>query len=450
MLGYLVQRTLQSLRQTGGRLRSHPVRTSLVLTALICAGLAGGIYLYTLDQWHKAQRALSADRADEARSRLRLCQLVWPRSIPVKLLAARAAWLGGDLDGAERLLNDCLKLNEDATPATQLEFLLMRAEAGDIDRVGPSLLALVDRHHPETPFILEIMARAYMHNLQYRTAYACLSRWIKEAPDAARAYYYRGWVRERENDAVSALEDYNQALLLDPGLFRARLRVAEMLLEQNRPLEALPHLDRLAQDVPDNPEVMALRGRCYLLQVRNDEARRLLEAAVQHLPDNLPVLRSLGKLDLEEQRPGEAEKWLRHALEVDPSETEALFLLAGVLKLQNRPREAAEAMAEFDRRAARSHRLNELLTAEATHASKDPRVETELGTILLGVGQERQGVHWLNQALQHDAGYAPALRALAEYHTRKGEKEIAAALQSRLAEEKKAGGNRPNPDPRGK
>src|SRR5262249_42097663 len=152
-------------------------------------------------------------------------------------------------------------------------------------------------------------ARAYMHRLRYQPANACLSRWIEEAPDSAKPYYWRAWVLERMNNPRKAMADYRCALEHDPEHFQARLRIAEMLLEDNDPLRALPHLERLRRTFPDSPHVKARLGQCYLLQGKRAQARELLEAAQPDLPDDAPLLIHLAKLDLQE-RPARAERWL--------------------------------------------------------------------------------------------------------------------------------------------
>jgi len=91
----------QSLRAGARAVASLPKRAwrrkwltlALTVTVLTLAVL-GGIW-YVWGQWRSAQAALTADRPEEARSRLAVCLLVWPRDPEVHLLAARAARLSG-------------------------------------------------------------------------------------------------------------------------------------------------------------------------------------------------------------------------------------------------------------------------------------------------------------------------------------------------------------------
>src|SRR5262249_53021354 len=140
-----------------------------------------------------------------------------------------------------------------------------------------------------------------------------------------------------------------QAVELDPNLVPARLRVAELLLEDKQPLDALPHLEMLHAQFPEHPEVLARLGQCRFLQGQGDEARQLLLAARKGLPEDPLVLLYLARLELQEGRAVEAEEWLRRALKAAPADTEAHYALVSALQLQGRRKEAAEALQECEK-----------------------------------------------------------------------------------------------------
>jgi tetratricopeptide (TPR) repeat protein len=384
-------------------------------------------------QWHEAKAALAADRPAEARDRLAVCLLVWPRDPEVHLLAARAARLSNDAQAAEDHLNQCLKLHGGATEAVQLEFLLLRVQTGEVDEVAPTLIDCVEKGHPESAIIMETMARAYIQTLRYKPAYACLTRWIEIRPEA-KAYQWRGWVMERMDHHQTAADDYKRALELDPDLVPVRLRVAEMSLEDSDPQAALPHLERLRKQHPDRPEVLARLGQCRFLQGYLQEARQFLEAAVQKLPRDPLLLVHLAKLEIQEGRPAEAERWSRRALEVDPYDTEAEYTLFSSLQDQGRREEAAVALDRCEKHKALVLQANKLLKEEADHPTTDARAPSEAGAALLLIGQERLGEYWLHEAERRDPRHQPTLKALAEYYENKGESERAATYRRRLAE----------------
>jgi tetratricopeptide (TPR) repeat protein len=417
--------------------RRHPYATALIVAILVLAGAFVGLPVYALRQWHAAQAAVKAGRPEEAQSSLDLCLFVWPRSVPVHLLAARAARLRGDFGGAEAHLNQCLKLRPGATEAIQLEFLLMRVQRGEEDEVVSELLLYVEDNSPEAPVILETLARAYMYNLRYGPAFTCLSQWIAVAPDSAEPLRWRGWVLERLNDPEGAMKDYKRALELGPDLASVRLRLAEMYLDRSNPSEAQAHLERLQGQTPDRPEVQARIGQCRFLQGDHEEARRLLEAAVEQLPNDPLVLIHLAKLDLQGNRPAKAEQWLRRALKVDPTDTEAEFTLVASLQSQGRWDEAKTVLEQYQKDTAMLKRVARVLQQEAEKPSADPDALSEMGSLFLRTNP-RVGLYWLHRALERDRGHQPTHKVLAEYYESKGDQEKAALHRHQLKPDSKA------------
>jgi tetratricopeptide (TPR) repeat protein len=422
------------LRTLGRTLRARPLISGLVVALVLAAGAAGAVYGYVWHKWQTAQLDLREGRWEDARAGLEVCLTVWPSSPEVHRMAARAARMCGDIADAEAHLKQCIRLENGASEATQLEFLLMRVQTGDEEEVAPKLFQLVDRGQPQAELILETVARAYMHRLRYGPAYAALTRWIKAFPNAAKPYHWRGWVLERMDQHREGMKDYLKALEREPDLVPVRLRVAEMLLEDNQTLQALPYLEKLRRDYPERPDIMAKLGVCRLAQGKVEEARKLLEDAAARLPNDPWVLLNLGKLENQSDRPVEAEHWLRRALKADPSDTEVQFNLAESLKSQGRVAEHDEMMARCNEEKALLKQANQLLQDEAKHPSNDPAAPAKLGALLLGVGQERLGLYWLDQALQRNPKYQPAHRALAEYFEKKGNRQRAAFHRQKLAE----------------
>ena len=403
---------------------------ALCLVLLVLVGAAGGGYAYALGQWKAAQEAVNAGRPSDARHGLRVSLLVWPRSVAVHLLAARAARLKGDFADAEAHLNRCLQLRAGPKDDIQLEFLLLRVQAGEVDDVAPELWACVRNKHPESALILKTLSRSYMHNLRYGPALTALDRWAEEVqgtPAAAEPLFYRGWVLERLHASQDAMASYKKALDADPDYVPVELRVAELLLEKANPPEALAQLEHLRKQRPDRADVTARLGQCYFMMGRTDEARPLLEAAAARLPDDSFVLNHLAKLDLQEDRAPEAEVLLRHALKVDPFDLEAEYALSSCLQAQGRREEAAAALDDSRHKKGLLEKADRLLGDLAEgRSSADADTLGALGADLLRLGQESQGLYWLDQALLLDPNHQPSHRALADYFEGKGEHEKAA------------------------
>jgi predicted Zn-dependent protease len=406
--------------------------TALIAALVLLLGSAAGLYAYALHQWAGAREALRQGRPEDAHRMLDFCLLVWPRSVPVHLLTARAARMHGELAVAEEHLNRCLKLGTGVNEAIQLEYLLLRVQLGEVEQVERQLVNLVESKHPESALILETLAGAYMNNLRYSPALRCLHRWLQLDPDSAQAYKWRGWIYDRMNHPNEALQDYEHALQLDPDLLTVRIRVAELYLERVDPKRAAPHVERLFAEHPDRAVVKARLGQCRMLQGRMDEARELLEAAVEELPDDPLLLIHLAQLDIRQGRPEWAEQWLRRVLKADPADSVARYTLFTALQRQGREQEAQQALADHKKYKLLLERANKLLRDEAEQTGTDPEIPAEAGTILLQIGQERLGLYWLHQALRRDPNHQQAHRALADHYDRAGDKEKADSHRKQL------------------
>jgi tetratricopeptide (TPR) repeat protein len=406
--------------------RRRPWAAAAAALALAAAAASAG-WACARYQWQAARAALAADRPQEARARLALPLALWRWDPEVQVLAARAARMSGDLPAAEAHLKRSLRLAGGATEAAQLEFLLLRVQTGEIDRVAPPLLEAADRGHPDAPLILSTLAVAYMNNLRYGRAYACLSRWVELRPDAAKAYQFRGWVLERLVRRKEALADYRKALEIDPDLLAARLRLAEILLEEHQPQLALPHLERLRRQAPDDALVQGRLGMCLLHRGETREARPLLEAAAARLPNDPALQVNLARLDVQEGRAAAAERRLREVIRRDPSDSEALFTLFSAVKAQRREEEAREALAEYERAKALLARTHKLLREVVETPSATAADFAELGELLLGMNQEDRGLYWLHKALERDPDNQRSHRVLAEHYERKGDAGRAAS-----------------------
>jgi tetratricopeptide (TPR) repeat protein len=424
----------KALRAAGTPLRvvrRRPLTSTAVLVLLLAGGLFAG-WRYAVAQWHEAEAAVREERVQVAQQKLDFCRKVWPYSHEVELLSARTARWSGDIKSAEAHLNRCLELNGGATDDIQREFLLLRVQAGQVDELAPALFNLVNSNHPDSREILNTIASAYIVRLRYKPAYACVNKWVEVEPGYAKPYYLRALVLERLNNQKAASEDYHKALQIDPDMVPARLRIAEMLLEDKQAPEALPHLERLRELAPDDPQVKARMGICLFLQGRGPEARVLMEEAVVHLPKDPALLVTLANLELQDGQPAKAEARLREVLAKDPSDTEALFVLVSALQVQGRAEEATNALVDYEEKKGVVEKINTFLRDRADDPSATVDEFAEAGILFLRIKRDRLGVQWLERALERDPGSQPAHRALAEHFERKGNADAAAAHRRHL------------------
>jgi tetratricopeptide (TPR) repeat protein len=402
----------------------------LLLAAVACGA---GVYLWGAYHYHAAQRALEEERFAEARRDVELCLAVWSGSARANLLAARVERLAGNFPQAETYLAACKRLNHGATEESQLEWLLLRAERGETDDVDRGLWRLVDAGHHDRVLILETLARAYMRELRFSRALACLDRLLQMNPDSVRALNWRGWVRQRLNQWSEAIEDYQHALKLAPQRWAVRMRLAELLLNAHDVPAARPHLRRLSRTDPDRPEVRIALARYRSLQGRFQEACALLDRVLADQPDHLEALVYRGKVELQRGRSAAAEPWLCRALRQNEYDVDAQSALYDCLRWQpHRKQEALAQLRRAERVRARTERLGFLLRRGLEEEPRNPALAAEAGEILLDMGRVSIGLHWLSRALTLDPRHRRAHAVLARYYE-KAKQPDRAAKHRRLA-----------------
>jgi tetratricopeptide (TPR) repeat protein len=411
-------------------IRSHPKLSLVIALLLLATGLIAGIPLWALYHYRAAEQALEEGHLPRAREHIESYLAVWPRNPDANLLAARVERLAGNFPEAEGYLSRCKDLNHGATRATQLEWLLLRAQRGEVDQVARGLWRLVEDRGADSTIILETLARVYIRELRFPQALDCLHRWLDIEPNAVLALDWRGWVQERLEHFHEARKDYERALELAPERLEVRVRLTELLLTANDVRAARPHLRRLRQSDPDRPDVLIALARCRFLQGKFPEARTLLDRVLADQPENVNALICRGKLDLRANRPAQAEAWLRRALRHNPLDIEVQNALYDSLRRQpNRAREAAAQERRCKEVKARTERLGMLLRGGAEKHAGNPAAFAEVGAILLDMGQDSLAIYWLSRALKLDSHHRRTHEVLARYYDKL--KQPAKAAQHR-------------------
>jgi tetratricopeptide (TPR) repeat protein len=403
----------------------------LLALLLLLAALALGLAFCATQVWawyhfQGAQQDLRHYRLAEARDHLDKCLRFWPHSFQTHLLAAQTARRLGDLEEAERHLARCQEIRGGFPEEVVVEQALLRAQRGGMDETVGYLRPLVEQHHPATPLILEAMALGYFKAYRYTDAAAVLELWVERSPNDVEARFLRGSAREKLGVAQLAIEDYRRVIELDPDNDDCRLQLAGLLLDENAPGEALEHLEHLARKHADDLQILVRLARCQMALGREPEAGDILDRVLQEHSRFRPALCARGQLAMELNEPAEAEKWLRQALALDSADFLTQYTLARSLRQQGKDREARAVEERVAVMQTDTARIRKIIKEEIPLAPHDPALRTEVGTILLRAGSDREGLQWLHSALQEDAGYQPAHAVLAAYLESHGDARQAA------------------------
>lgn len=148
-------------------------------------------------------------------------------------------------------------------------------------------------------------------------------------PEALTRYLSGSLLEERGQD-VDALEEYLQALRLDPDRPAIELRVSELAARLGEAQRSLEYALRALAHEPGNARASWLQGSALFNLGRPQESLKALQAAVAADSEQADYWKTLARVaDLLDQVEWVAAGW-RHAVELDDGDGEAWFQLAAV------------------------------------------------------------------------------------------------------------------------
>lgn len=413
--------------------RRHPrIGTAVTIVAILVSVGAGG-YAIAHHHYRAAEAALDRWHFDEARAHLAWCMRLLPRSPKILLLAARVERMRGDFAQAEAFLNEAGELQGGATEASQIEWVLLRCQLGEMDAVAPSLNYSVSQGCPDSGAILETMSRVYFQESRLIESLVCLDRWVAMEPTSARAFDVRSGVYLVLGKSPEAIADCERALELEPDRSWVRLRLIHLYLREVNPEAARPHLEYLQATQADDAKTQNVLARYLSLVGKADEARALFDRAYAGDPNDEAALLARAKLELQMGDAAAVETWGKRVLKQNAYSPEAHFLLYRSMQLQGRSSEAARFKKDHERLEAASQKLGKLLTSSPRQLAQDPALGTELGRVFLELGHATAGQVALFKVLERDRGYRPAHEALAAYYERTGAADKAKRHRDALA-----------------
>jgi tetratricopeptide (TPR) repeat protein len=156
----------------------------------------------------------------------------------------------------------------------------------------------------------------------------------------------------RDADAQSLLE---ACLRLYPGFDLARYNLALVLFRQNRPAEAIPHLEQLRRKDAESPAYRALLAACLAMIGAYDRSIELYERLLHDFPNQPKIWLSFGHALKTVGRRDDSLVAYRRALAQAPSMGEAYWSLANM---------KADLLSRDEERQLRIHLADPGLAAE--------------------------------------------------------------------------------------
>jgi tetratricopeptide (TPR) repeat protein len=172
----------------------------------------------------------------------------------IRKAAERAA---ADPDLLQRLGDLRVGLDQAAEAVPLYRSALVKAEAGNAESAG---------------ILREKLVRTLVACEQNVEAAELLQRMIRDDPTRAELHEMLGQIREAQSDLPSAIAQYEQVVLLNPGLPAAHLRLADLLLQTRQPEKAVAALTEARARFPGVAQLTSALGIAYSQSKRHSEA----------------------------------------------------------------------------------------------------------------------------------------------------------------------------------
>lgn len=367
-----------------------------------------------------AEQALARYDFSAARGYLAIAVQYRPRNPSLWLLAAQAARRDGDLAEAKKCLVRYETLVGDATQEGALEWSLLFAQQGEIEREVQDLMWKADAGHPATEQILEALAVGSIHIYDFDRAGFWVHHLLTRFPRNPIGRVIRAQMDDVLGKRDQAAVRCSELLQDHPDNWKARVLLAGLLYRAQQYAEASKHYLILHDRRPE--ELIPVLGliRCRERIGQFEEARPLVQLLERNFSTNPDAMLECGRFALSENRFTDAERFLRKAVALAPNDHEIHYQLGLLFERTARPAEAREHLERFKSIETDLTRLDELLK-EVVKNPRDPGPRREAGLICLRNGQASEGLRWLLGAVEINPADKASHRALAEYYLSQGD-----------------------------
>ncbi|MFG0334110.1 MAG: tetratricopeptide repeat protein [Maioricimonas sp. JB049] len=426
---------------------SIPVRRRrrlIVLLGLCLTGVFVTVWTGALARFPQqlATSALAAQRVDEAEAHLEWARWLAADNKETEFLLARVRRKQGRTEAMLTQLKKASRLGVNPERIRR-EQLLAMAQAGQLKGRYDQLDALLLDPRDDGREILDAYVNGLLRNANYQAAGYLIDSWSREFPDDAQPHYISGRIQRHLRNFESAEEKFRTALRKQPDHFAAAYQLADLLLQQKRPAEAIP-LATTSLAMKYNAAPTLVLARCLRAQGDVDQARTLLEELADRPAEEIarsyhrvgqplvgaPVAAELGTLELDSGRYDEALRWLTEAVDADPDNLDTRYSWAIALRQSGQVERSVEELKRVvDAREALTEvdRLADGLDPFKPHIEDRFRI----GQLYMQHGSKRTAEFWLKSVLHFDPDHADAHRLLAEYYELRASEEPQYAVLAR-------------------
>ncbi len=324
----------------------------------------------------------------------------------------------GRLDEARAFYEQALVL--DGTDPEALHLLgVLELQSGNAP-AATDLLERASTVDSANPQILANLGNAYFAQGRLTEALAAYERSLQNDANSAETWAGYGNTCTALGKTPQAVSAYHQALKLNGALADVWRTLADSLLSQEQPGEAMKALERSAaefarQGHPDVLPVLLSRGNILVALGRFDEALQLFAQVVKGAPGFAPAYVSLGGVYRDLGQPDEARANYLQAIEIDPGSTEAWYALGLLYQDEgdlDGARSALERVLSQDSGHGKAHRVLASLTRYEPDTAHMEKMREILTSPELPDDQRKHVCFAMGKAYEDCSDYAAAFECI--------------------------------------
>lgn len=210
---------------------------------------------------------------------------------------------------------------------------------------------------------------------QYPRAVELFQKAVAQEPKDYAAHFHLALAYSLLSDAAHAIPEYEQTLVLKPGLYQAELNLGILLLREKRPADSLSHLEAAVSQRLKEARPQYQLAEAYLATGAAQKAEEHYKASLETDPKSPAAELGLARADAAQNRLDEAAAHFRKAAELDAKYGDALLELAADYEKAKQASEAIAIYRQFPESAGARERLGELLLESKQYADAIPNLE---------------------------------------------------------------------------
>ena len=390
-----------------------------------------GVLQFQLDQFEQADTNLSRYiylTGGDVRSRKLLAAIHLRRNAPkraIETLLPIAESAGDDGQVYGLLANAYLRDRQPAEaakwldiaaqisrldPALRMQLAVTRLEAGQSEAAQRELERMIEL----TPDVTEariLLAMTQIQRGRIDEAAKTARDLVAQAPNDVVALNLSGSIEALRRDYHEARARFESALKVKPDFMPARVNLARLEATEGNVAKAREGYNAIIRQDPKNLEGLLALSALARGEGQPAEALRLLEKAAAENPKAIAPRAQLVEHHLSRREPAKALAWARQMQEIDPALPQSIYALA---RAQLAAGDWGSAIINYRRLAA-----NLPDSVFALH---------QLARALAATNDAEGAYKTLQQAVQLDESYVPAVADLIEAELRAGRTEAAAKL----------------------